>query len=71
MREDVLKFAFKYFDVDNTGEITYTSISNIFKDHLKSNEVEESLKKIMDEVDSDNDGKIKYGEFCKLMQNIL
>ena len=71
LRKDVLKFAFKYFDVNNTGEITYTSISNIFKAHLKSNEVEESLKKIMDEVDKDNDGKIKYPEFCKLMQNIL
>ena len=65
LREDVLKFAFKYFDVDNTGVITYDSISNIFKDQLKSNdtdeeEVEEKLIKILDEVDTDNDGKITY-----------
>ena len=76
LREDILKFAFKYFDVDDTGEITYSSISNIFKDHLKSNdtddtEIEEKLIKIVDEVDKDKDGKITYSEFCKLMRNIL
>ena len=69
LSEDVLKFAFSYFDTNNTGEITYKSISNIFKDYLKSNEVEQSLKKIMDEVNQD--GKIKYPEFCKLMTKIL
>ena len=71
LREEVLKFAFKYFDVDDTGEITYASISSIFKDHLKSNEVEKSLRKIVDEVDINKDGKIKYPEFCKIMRNIL
>ena len=71
LREDVLKFAFKYFDVNDTGEITYESISNIFKEYLKSNEVEENLIKILDQVDKDKNGKIKYPEFCKLMKKIL
>ena len=71
LREDVLKFAFKYFDVNNAGVIDYESISSIFKDHIKSNEVEESLQKIMNEVDKDNDGTIDYQEFCKLMKKIL
>jgi calcium-dependent protein kinase len=71
LREDVLKFAFKYFDINDTGEITYESISNIFKDHLKSNEVEENLVKILDQVDKDKYGKIRYPEFCKLMRKIL
>ena len=71
LREDVLKFAFKYFDKNNEGEINYNSISSIFKEHLKSNEVEENLKKIMDEVDKDSDGKIDYQDFCKLMKKIL
>ena len=31
LTEDVLKFAFKYFDTNDTGEITYNSISKIFK----------------------------------------
>ena len=69
LREDVLRFAFNYFDTNNTGEITYKSIATIFKDHLKSKEVEQSLKKIVDEVNQD--GKIKYPEFCKLMKRIL
>ena len=69
LTEDVLKFAFKYFDTNDTGEITYNSISKIFKEYLKSKEVEESLKKIVDEVSKN--GKIRYPEFCKLMQKIL
>ena len=71
LSEDVLKFAFKYFDVNDSGEITYESISNIFKDHLKNKAINESLRKIVDEVDEDRDGKIKYNEFCRLMKNLL
>jgi calcium-dependent protein kinase len=71
LSEDVLKFAFKYFDIKDTGEITYESISSIFKDHLKTKAINESLKKIVDEVDENGDGKITYSEFCQLMKNIL
>ena len=71
LSEDVLKFAFKYFDIKDTGEITYESISSIFKDHLKTKAINESLKKIVDEVDENGDGKITYSEFCLLMKNIL
>ena len=71
LTDEVLKFAFKYFDINDTGEITYSSISSIFKDHIKSKGIEESLKKIMDEVDEDRDGKITYSQFCILMKNIL
>ena len=69
--ENVLKFAFKYFDINNTGEINYESIRSIFKHHIKSESIDESLKKIMDEVDEDKDGKINYNDFCKLMKKII
>ena len=71
LEEKVLKFAFKYFDINNTGEITYESISSIFKEHIKNKRIDESLKKIMDEVDKDEDGKINYPDFCELMRKIL
>ena len=71
LSEDVLRFAFKYFDIKDTGEITYESISSIFKDHLKTKAINESLKKIVDEVDENGDGRITYSQFCHLMKNIL
>ena len=69
--DNVLKFAFKYFDKDDSGEITYESISSIFKEHIKSESIDESLKKIMDQVDKNKDGKIGYDDFCELMKRIL
>ena len=71
LEENVLKFAFKYFDTNNKGEITYESIQNIFRGHIKSESIDESLKKIMEEVDKDKDGKINYNDFCELMKKIL
>jgi calcium-dependent protein kinase len=71
LTDNVLKFAFKYFDTNDTGEITYDSISIIFKDHIKSKSIEESLKKIIDEVDENENGKITYNGFVKLMNKIL
>jgi len=69
--EKILSFAFKYFDKDDKGVITINEISYIFKDHLTSKYINEGLKKIISEVDEDNDGKITYNEFCKLMRNLI
>lgn len=69
--EKVLKFAFKYFDKNDTGEITYQSLSSIFKGHIKSESIDENLKKIMNEIDKDENGKIGYEDFCELMKKIL
>ena len=69
--EKILSFAFKYFDKDDKGVITINEISYIFKDHLTSKYINEGLKKIISEVDEDNDGKITYNEFCKLMRSLI
>lgn len=69
--EKILKFAFEYFDKDDKGVITIKEISYIFKDHLTIKDAKEGLKKIILEVDEDNDGKITYDEFCKLMKNLI
>ena len=69
--EKVLRFAFKYFDKNDTGEITYQSLSSIFKEQIKDPNIDESLKKVMEEVDKDSDGKIGYEDFCELMRKIL
>ena len=67
LKEDNLKFAFKYFDVNDTGVIDKKSISDMFKDYLNS---EETLKEFINEIDNDNIG-IRFEDFRKLMQKIL
>ena len=69
--EKVLKFAFNYFDKENNGVITIKEISSIFKDHIKTKDIDETLNKIIEEVDEDGDGKITYEKFCKIMKNII
>ena len=69
--DKILNFAFKYFDKDDKGVITINEISYIFKDHLNIKDVNEGLKKIILEVDEDNDGKITYNEFYKLMRSLI
>ena len=71
LNDKILSFAFKYFDKDDKGVITINEISYIFKEHFTIKNVNEGLKKIISEVDEDNDGEITYNEFCKLMKNLI
>ena len=70
LTDDILNFVFQYFDKDKTGEITAKQISEIYSKNVNKQDVDKALDKIIKEVDSDGDGKIKYEEFCKLMVNI-
>ena len=69
--EKFLKFAFKYFDKNNTGVITIYELSLIFKNHIQTTDIIKGLKKIISEVDEDGNGKITYEKFCKLMKNLI
>ena len=52
MNKNVLMVAFKYFDKNNSGDITFDEIEKLFKDSVKDkNEVHESLQKIMKDAD--------------------
>jgi calcium-dependent protein kinase len=70
LNDNVLKYAFSYFDKDNKGEITIYDISKIFKNNLNTKDINEGLKKIISEVD-EGDNKITYDKFCKFMKNII
>jgi calcium-dependent protein kinase len=71
LKEDILKFAFQYFDKDNSGEITLSELETIFKDSIKGKDLEKELDNMLSEVDSNNDKVIDFEEFKKLMYNIL
>ena len=63
LTDNFLKFAFKYFDKDGSGEISYNEIAEIFGDSIAKGDVKESLKAIINQVDINGDGKISANEF--------
>jgi calcium-dependent protein kinase len=74
LSEDVLKFAFRYFDKDGSGEITREEIKEIFFANAKKNDnvnLEQQLEYIISEVDINGDGKISIDEFTHMMKNII
>ena len=72
LNENVLRFAFRYFDKDGSGEITFDEIEAIFKESITDKtKVHESLKKIIDEVDTNGDGNISFKEFSDIMKKML
>ena len=72
MGDNVLKFAFRFFDKDNSGKITFEEIEKVFKNSVTDkNNIEEALNKIIFEVDLNRDGKISFEEFSRVMNKML
>ena len=72
MGENVLKFGFRFFDKDNSGKITLNEIETVFKNSIDDKEnMDKAFNKIISEVDIDNDGKISYEEFAKVMKKLI
>ena len=68
----VLRYAFKYFDKNNSGEITYNEIEELFYKSIPNKaKVHEILSAIIKEVDVNNDKKISYQEFSRVMQAMI
>jgi calcium-dependent protein kinase len=68
-----LKFAFDYFDNDNSG---YISIQEIEKKFLqssknKSDTTKRELKKLFDKIDINKDGQISFEEFSSMIKDII
>ena len=72
MNEEILRFAFRYFDKDNSGEITFDEIEEVFKDSVtKKSKVKNYLSSIIKQVDSNGDGKISFDEFSAIMMQMF
>ena len=73
MSRNYLKFAFGYFDRDNSGDISLEEIKKRFMQTSKNNseKVEKQLKDMFKEIDINGDGSISFEEFCKMMKNII
>ncbi|KAJ8646414.1 hypothetical protein MRB53_008162 [Persea americana] len=65
-REDHLYTAFQYFDKDHSGYITTEELEQALREFGMHDG--RDIKEIISEVDSDNDGRINYDEFCAMMR---
>ena len=72
INDNILKFAFRYFDKDNSGEISREELEEVFKQGINDkNKIKEALDKIIDEVDENKDGIIQFEEFVHIMTKML
>ncbi|KAK7406078.1 hypothetical protein VNO78_07695 [Psophocarpus tetragonolobus] len=65
-REDHLYKAFEYFDKDRSGYITMEELESALKKYNMGDD--KTIKEIITEVDTDNDGRINYEEFVAMMR---
>lgn len=66
---EVIKAAFKKFDKDNNGLITYEELEAVFKE-IGGFANGDELRKIIESVDEDNDGCINFQEFLGLSMKL-
>ena len=72
MGENVLKFAFRFFDKDNSGKIDFEEIEKVFRNSVTDKKrIDESLNKIIFEIDQNRDGKLSFNEFSMVMKKML
>lgn len=65
-KEEILK-AFRLFDDDETGKITFRNLKRVAKE-LGENMTDEELQEMIDEADRDGDGEISEEEFIRIMK---
>ena len=70
-KENVLRFAFRYFDVDQNGEITFEDLQNLFNGNNNNDKKvnDKDIKEIINEIS--NDGKISFEKFTEVMKKML
>ncbi|KAG4213801.1 hypothetical protein ERO13_A01G079700v2 [Gossypium hirsutum] len=66
-RDEHLYKAFQHFDKDNSGYITRDELEAAMKEYGMGDD--DTIKEIISEVDTDNDGKINYEEFRDMMRS--
>ncbi|EES98599.1 Centrin/ calcium-binding family protein [Giardia duodenalis assemblage B] len=65
-REEILK-AFRLFDEDDTGKISFKNLKKVAKE-LGENLTDEEIQEMIDEADRDGDGEINEEEFLRIMR---
>lgn len=66
VKEEILK-AFKLFDDDNTGKISFSNLKRV-AETLGENLTDEELQEMIEEADRDGDNEINQDEFFRIMK---
>lgn len=64
--DEILK-AFRLFDDDDTGTISFKNLKRVAKE-LGENLTDEELKEMIEEADLDGDGEVNQAEFLRIMK---
>ncbi|GAA5859983.1 hypothetical protein JCM8547_003044 [Rhodosporidiobolus lusitaniae] len=67
---DEIRRAFKLFDEENTGKISFRNLKKVARE-LGENLTDEELSAMIEEFDLDMDGEISESEFIKIMSDDL
>ena len=65
-KKEILK-AFRLFDDDETGKISFKNLKRVAKE-LGENLTDEELQEMIDEADRDGDGEVNEDEFLRIMK---
>jgi calcium-dependent protein kinase len=74
LNNDIIKFAFTYFDFNKNGEISFDELKRVFdQDECNRNdpEIQKQLYDTFQQIDLNKNGKISLDEFKIMMQKIL
>merc|ERR1712070_237248 len=66
MSHEILK-AFRLFDDDETGKISFKNLKRVAKE-LGERMTDEELQEMIDEADRDGDGEVNEEEFLRIMK---
>ncbi|KAL9138922.1 centrin [Amphidinium carterae] len=65
-KDEILK-AFRLFDDDETGKISFKNLKRVAKE-LGERMTDEELQEMVDEADRDGDGEVNEEEFLRIMK---
>merc|ERR1740121_683106 len=65
-KDEILK-AFRLFDDDETGKISFNNLKRVAKE-LGERMTDEELQEMIDEADRDGDGEVNEEEFLRIMK---
>ena len=67
-REEMLK-AFRLFDDDETGKISFKNLKRVAKE-LGENMTDEEIHEMIEEADKDQDGYVVFEDFYKILKKV-
>ena len=71
LTDNILRYTFKYFDKDNSGEITADEIAKILFQGVDKSHSQKLTNELLSQFDVDSNASIDFDEFKKMMTKLL